>query len=518
MTAPPRLAIFGLGKRYAVPVLQEVDLEVAPGEVHALLGANGAGKSTLSKIVAGLTPASTGRMELDGHPHAPASKAAAERAGVQIVQQELNLIPTLTVAENLFFGRLPSWGGWVRRGELRRRAEAALRRFGLEDVDPDRRCGELGVGTRQLIEIAAAVDRPCRLLILDEPTAALTAAESEVLFAQLQRLRSAGVSMIYISHRLDEVRSLADRITVLRDGRRVASGAVGEFSTERLVQLMVGEGQTSHAAEFTSYATDEAVLRVEALTRPPLVRGVSFTLHKGERLGIAGLIGSGRTECLRAIFGADIATGGGVSIGDDPRLRRFRSPQQAVAQGLAMVTEDRKRDGLLLTRPVRENASLASFARRYGLPAAARHWAIYRGGAERRDAERLRGELDIRCHSIDQPAGTLSGGNQQKVAVAKWLLGNPRVVMFDEPTRGIDVPARRRIYAVMKDLAAAGVGVLIVSSDLEELLENCDRIAVMSAGRIAETFVRGEWSHEAITAAAFKGYRGGAIEAGGGAA
>ncbi|QDV56543.1 sugar ABC transporter ATP-binding protein [Rosistilla oblonga] len=492
------LSVRNLTKRYAVKVLDDVSIDFHAGEIHALLGANGAGKSTLCRIIAGLTPSSSGTMQVAGQVYAPQEKRAAEAAGVQIVQQELNQIATLSVAENIMIGRLPARFGVVDRGELHRRARIALDRFGLQEIDTHAITGSLGVGRQQMIEIATALDRDCRVLILDEPTAALSAGESETLFTWLNKLRQQGVGIIYISHRLDEVARLSDRITVLRDGKFICTRPTADVDRDAMVDLMTGES-TKHQAgdEYVSHQTDRIAMRVEGMSRGRWVRDVSFSVHRGERLGIAGLVGAGRTELLRLIFAADRADSGEVYLNDESTPRRFADPSDAVAAGLAMVTEDRKENGLLLSQSIRANTTLASMNRLFS----AGGWI--RGAAERKMADRMRESMETRCTSIEQTVGTLSGGNQQKVAVAKWLVRDADIFLFDEPTRGIDVAARRRIYRLFETLARDEKSLVIVSSDLEELMETCDRIAVMSAGRMVASFARGDWSPEQIMQAAF---------------
>lgn len=507
----PLLDINGLGKRFGtVPVLNDVNFDLRAGEIHALLGANGAGKSTLCRIIAGLLTATSGSMTLDGAAYRPHTKQAAESAGVQIVPQELNLIPTLTVAENLQLTRLPARCGVIQTRRLDSRARQALDRFGLSDIDPGAAAGTLGVGRQQLVEITAALDRDCRILILDEPTAALTAGETERLFDWLRRLRQEGTAIIYISHRLEEIGQLADRVTILRDGRVVCTQPSSALSTDALITLMSGESaDVDCVRNFRSHATHDVLLAVDQLSCG-IVRDVSFSVRRGERFGIAGLVGSGRTELLRAIFGADPAEAGtvrlrptatgGTQTSAAGRRMRFRHPAQAVRAGLAMVTEDRHQNGLLLTQPIRVNTTLSALA-----------WRFSRGGLIRRRQEQqtvreLCESLEVRCNGIEQSAGTLSGGNQQRVAVAKWLVRQPDVILFDEPTRGIDVASRRRLYQLFDNLAARHTGIVIVSSDLDELLETCDRIGVMSAGRLVATFDRGEWSEDAIMQAAFSEY------------
>ncbi|MGB7325038.1 MAG: sugar ABC transporter ATP-binding protein [Rubripirellula sp.] len=492
-------------KRFgSVTVLDGVSMDVRAGEIHALLGANGAGKSTLCKIIAGLLTPDGGRMSITNQKsdavdaYLPRDKQTAELTGVQIVQQELNQVSTLTVAENIFLTRMPTVLGVIRKRQLADRARQILDRFGLNDVATDTVMGTLGVGRQQMIEIATALDRRCRLLILDEPTAALGVREAERLFERLRTLRDQGIGIIYISHRLDEVAQLSDRITVLRDGRFVCTKETSSLTTDEMVELMSGQSTSKHHS-FQSFATDETALRVDGMTAG-IVRDVSFTLRHGERLGISGLVGSGRTELLRAIFGADIAEQGTVTVSDQPATR-FSHPRQAVAAGLAMVTEDRKQNGLLLRQPIQFNTSISSLSKRFA------SLGVIRNHRERQAAIEMTRKLETKCNDIDQRVATLSGGNQQKVAISKWLVRDAEVFLFDEPTRGIDVAARRQIYRLIESLAQAGKAIIIVSSDLDELLETCDRIGVISAGKWIDEFHRDTWSSDQIMQASFAGYR-----------
>ena len=502
MDAHPGAPLFtarGLSKSYAAPVLVDVDFDLVPGEIHALVGANGAGKSTLVRIICGLTGADAGTMSLNGRPYAPRAKGDAEAAGVQMVMQELNLVERLSVAENLFFNHLPRRFGFVDRASLHRAASAALADVGLEDVDPATPVSRLGVGRQQLVEIAAALARPCRLLILDEPTAALTDPEIAVLFEHMRRLKKDGVGIVYVSHRMDEIRQITDRVTILRDGRVVETQPTLELSVDDVVQRMVG-GARVEAFDRGEREIGAVALRVQGLRRGDRVRGVSFNVHSGEILGLAGLVGAGRTETLRAIFGADQPDGGKIFRGESPKPLRLDGPRDAVRAGIGMIPEDRKQHGLLLPQSVRVNGTLAHLS----VATQPRGWI--RRTREADVAEQLVDELHIQSSSIEQPVVQLSGGNQQKVVMARWLLRSCDVLLFDEPTRGVDVAAKHVVYRLISALAAQGKAVVMVSSELRELMAFCDRIAVLSTGRLTATFSRGEWSEERIMAAAIGGH------------
>lgn len=440
-------------------------------------------------------------MTLEGRPYAPGSRHEAEELGVRMVMQELNVIGTLTVAENVFFNRLPHRFGWIDYPRLRRETRALMARLGLEDLDPDRPVGTLGIGQQQMVEIAAGLSRRCRLWILDEPTAALTDPEIDRLFAQVHRLRSEGVGILYISHRLEEIQRIADRVTVLRDGRIICTFRASEATVDRVVRAMVGREVGAELSRPAPAAAAPA-LRVEGLRRGGGVRGVSFEVFRGEILGFAGLMGSGRTETMRALFGADRPEAGAVYLGGSSRPARIRSPRDAVRAGLALLTEDRKGQGLLLPLPVRVNTTLAR------MEAVSRRGGWISPEAEREVTERFVQALGIRCASPEQPVGQLSGGNQQKVVIARWLFRDSDVLIFDEPTRGIDVGARFEIYRILAELAGKGKAVILVSSDLKELMAVCDRIVVMSAGKVASVFRRGEWDQDRILRAAWSGYLG----------
>lgn len=508
----PLLRLRGIGKSYATPVLRDVDLDLQAGEVHALIGANGAGKSTLANIINGLTMPSSGTMTLAGEPYSPLHKTEAEDRGVHIVQQELNLIEPLSVAENIFLSGLPHWRGLIEFDTLYDRASRALALVDLDDIDPSTPVSRLGVGQRQLVEIASALSRDCRWLILDEPTAALSGPQVDRLFQHVRRLRNSGVGVIYISHRMEEIQQICDRATVLRDGRVVATRDVAGFSLDEAVELMVGDvdphvpAPKAVASRPTS-SLGATALRVENLSCGPAVRDVSFEARYGEILGIAGLVGAGRTELLRAIFGADTAESGAVYVDGSDQPQRFRSPHQAVRAGLAMTPEDRKQDGLLLTKSVRMNATLGRMApltrAAAGLNLGWMGW-IDRS-AERSAAQEYVDATDLKCDSIEQPVEQLSGGNQQKALIARWLMSDAKVYLFDEPTRGVDVSAKATIYRLLHELVSRKKFVVVVSSDLLELMSLCDRIAVMARGKLVSSFERGDWSQERILAASLDG-------------
>lgn len=480
--ALPLLSIRGVGKTYAQPVLAEIDLQLFGGEVLALTGENGAGKSTLSKIVGGLERPGAGSLELLGRPYAPASRREAEALGVRMVMQELNLLPTLSVAENLFLHDLPRRAGWIDRRRLRAAAREAMAQVGLEAIDPDTLVGDLGIGHQQMVEIARNLIGDCRLLILDEPTAMLTAREVDMLFEQVERLRERGVAIVYISHRLEELARISQRIAVLRDGRLVCVEPIERYDADQLVTLMVGR-ELGERFDLGPRQTGAPLLRVERLSRRGKVHEVSFEVRAGEIFGISGLIGSGRTELLR------------FDLRRRPR-RRWAGPARRSAAapepafagrlgapGVALITEDRKGEGLLLDQSISANLALGN------LPALARHGVIDRRREEalaRRQVEALR----VRCADTAQAVGELSGGNQQKVVIGRWLERDCQVLLFDEPTRGIDVGAKFDIYALLAELTRRGKALVVVSSDLRELMLICDRIGVLSAGRMVDTFER----------------------------
>lgn len=493
------LSVRGIGKTYAQPVLSAIDLTLYRGEVLALTGENGAGKSTLSKIIGGLEMPSTGQMHFNGQPYAPGSRAQAERLGVRMVMQELNLLPTLTVAENLFLDNLPASAGWINRKRLRTAAIEAMAQVGLDAIDPDTMVGELGVGHQQMVEIARNLIGDCQVLILDEPTAMLTAREVELLFIQITRLQARGVAIVYISHRLEELARVAQRIAVLRDGHLVCVEPIANYDSQQLVNLMVGRELGDHL-EMGERPLGEPALRVSGLGRGTKVMDVSFEVRQGEIFGISGLIGAGRTELLRLIYGADHADSGTVAVGTPLQPAPICSPMDAVRHGIALITEDRKGEGLLMSLPISANIGLGNMQQlsRAG---------FIKGAQERALARRQIDAMGIRCAGPEQIVAQLSGGNQQKVVIGRWLERDCAVLLFDEPTRGIDIGAKFDIYRLLAELTRQGKAVVVVSSDLRELMLICDRIGVMSGGRLTATFERDSWSQEQLLAAAFAGYQ-----------
>ncbi|MGF6594325.1 sugar ABC transporter ATP-binding protein [Pseudomonas sp. 2835] len=498
-TADVVLSVSAIGKTYAQPVLGDIELSLRRGEVLALTGENGAGKSTLSKIIGGLEVPTTGHMLYQGQPYQPGNRAAAERLGVRMVMQELNLLPTLTVAENLFLDNLPGRAGWIDRKRLREQAVAAMAQVGLDAIDPDTPVGELGIGHQQMVEIARNLIGDCHVLIFDEPTAMLTAREVELLFTQIERLQQRGVAIVYISHRLEELKRIAQRIAVLRDGKLVCVEPMQRYNSEQLVNLMVGRELGEHI-DLGVRNIGAPLLKVNGLGRSDKVRDVSFEVRSGEIFGISGLIGAGRTELLRLIYGADSADSGTIELGNPLREVRVDSPVAAVRQGIALITEDRKGEGLLLSQSISANIALGN------LPAISRA-GVVNSGAERELAERQIAAMRIRSSSPEQVVGELSGGNQQKVVIGRWLERDCSVLLFDEPTRGIDVGAKFDIYGLLAELARQGKALVVVSSDLRELMLICDRIGVLSAGRLIDTFERDNWTQDQLLAAAFAGYQ-----------
>ena len=466
------LSVRGITKKYgSVTVLNDVNLDVRHGEVLALLGENGAGKSTISSIIAGLVQPTAGSMIWKGEPHAPQSPADALLAGIGLIHQEMRLLPALSVAENVFVGRLPTRGGRIDRAGINRRAAEQLQRLGL-DIAPTTLVRDLKVAAQQQVEIAKALTLNARLLIFDEPTAALGGEETLRLFERIEQLKAEGVSFIYISHRLDEIARIADRVAVLRDGHLVATHETAQLPVKTLVEEMVGRPLNRMFPDLDE-TFGETLLEVEDISSPSGVfRNVSFSVRQGEVLGIAGIVGAGRTELVRAIAGADPISTGVVRIAGKPI--RLNHPSDALDQGIVLVPEDRKAQGLILPQTIAENIAQTNYDQ------------IAPGGWINPKAVDRFARVAIERFGVkgraEQRVNELSGGNQQKVVIAKCISRNPRVVILDEPTRGIDVGARAAIYEVIAGLARQGMAVVVVSSDLDEVLGLAHRVMVLSRG------------------------------------
>jgi ribose transport system ATP-binding protein len=478
-----------------VRALDGVTFDVEAGEVHALVGENGAGKSTLMKILAGAQPADAGEIALDGRVVAIDGPKTAEQLGIGMIYQEFNLVPDLGVIENIVLGVEPRRGIFLDRAAAAAEASRVLGELGIV-LPTDRPARRLTVAQQQLTEIAKCLTRHARLIVMDEPTAALTEREIDALFALIGKLKAQGVAFVYISHRLEELPRIADRITVLRDGKTIETRAAAALPQDELIRLMVGRPLDNHFPELPPVAADAPiVLQVRNLASngSVAVHDVAFEVHAGEVVGLAGLVGAGRSDIVRAVAGADVPTAGDVAI--DGRRIVVRSPAAAIHAGIVLIPEDRKAQGLVLGMSVRENITLAhllSFVRREMIDRA----------AETAAADKQIGELRIRTPSGEQIVRNLSGGNQQKVVLAKWLIGHARVFLFDEPTRGIDVGAKAEIYALMVELLRGGAAIVMVSSELPEVLGMSHRVLVVRGGTIAAEFDRTEATPQKVIAVA----------------
>ena len=485
--------MLGISKSFGgIRALDHVSFAVKRGEVHALLGENGAGKSTLMKILSGAHRRDAGEIRVGdkeveiGNPH------VSRELGIGIIYQELVLAPDLSVAENIFLGDLPALIPWKR---LQEDSQAILEKIGF-DLDPKTRLGDLPVAYQQVVEIAKALSKDVKILILDEPTAVLAPPEVKSLLGLIKTLSSRGVSIIYISHRLEEIFEIADAITVLKDGRTIGTVSPKDINSEQLIDMMVGR----HVTELFpggKRKVGDVVLKVERLRFGKKVEEVSFEARAGEVLGIAGLIGSGRTETARAIFGAERKDGGTVTL--NGRQPSIRSPRDAVREGIGLVPEDRKAQGIVISLPIRQNTTMPTLRRFLG------PLGMIKKKAEEKMVQTLAKRLAIKMRSIEAPVSSLSGGNQQKVVLSKWFGAGCRVIIFDEPTRGVDVGAKAEIYGLVDELAAEGLAVVLISSDLVEVIGMSDRILVMSRGRIAGELKKPEFSEANIMRLALRG-------------
>ncbi len=503
--SPPVLEARGICKSFpGVRALDGAHLKVHRGRLNAVLGENGAGKSTLMNILAGVLPPDSGEVLLEGQPVRFRSPREAQEAGVSIIFQELTLVPSLTIAENLFLGREPlRRTGLIDFGRMRRDATALLSRLGLQ-IDPRQRVDQLSIASQQVVEIAKALTIESKVLILDEPTSALTGQEVSALFRLIKSLKEAGVGLVYITHRLEELSAIADDITVFRDGRYVASRPLAETTQEELVRMMIGRDPLPRVASSAPPAALQPMLAVEHLTlagprryADPRINDVSFSVGRGEVVGLFGLMGAGRTELLQSLFGLHPdRTTGEVSV--DGRRVTLRSPRDAIDAGLALAPEDRKSDGLVLGMSITENICLALHGRSRGI-------GLLNPNEESQTALKYTDRMAVKTPSLRQKVRNLSGGNQQKVVLAKWLATNPKVLLLDEPTRGIDIGAKGEIYRLIGELAADGLAVLLVSSELPEVLAMSDRVLVLCEGRLTGEFSRDQACEDALLQAALPG-------------
>jgi L-arabinose transport system ATP-binding protein len=493
-SVPTHLAFSSVSKEFpGVRALDGVSFAAKGGEVHALMGENGAGKSTLLKILSGAYSPTEGALVIDGQRHVFTHTADAIAAGVAVIYQELHLVAEMSVAENLFLGHLPARGGIVNRPQLRADALRALAWVG-EEIDPGTKVGHLPIAQRQLVEIAKALTHGARVIAFDEPTSSLSSREVERLFAVIRDLKARGHVILYVTHRMDEVFAICDAVTVLRDGRHIRTfDTMGGLTVDDIIRSMVGR-DLSNVFNYAPRPYGVPCLEVAAFTGPGLQAPVSLTVRQGEIVGMFGLVGAGRSELLRLIYSAERRTGGTLKIAG--QSIELSNPGQAIAAGLVFCPEDRKRDGIVPVRPIHENINIS--ARRHH----AHGGFILDGGWEQANAARHIAALSVKTPSADTPIVNLSGGNQQKVILARWLSEDIKVIMLDEPTRGIDVGAKSEIYAIIQQLAARGVAVLFVSSELPEVLGLADRVLVMRGGALSAEFTRAEATEERVLKAA----------------
>ncbi|MBK9711865.1 MAG: sugar ABC transporter ATP-binding protein [Kouleothrix sp.] len=489
---PPVVRLQHISKSFGgVHALQDVQLDIFPGEVHALLGENGAGKSTLIKIITGVYQPDAGEIALEGQPIHFTNTRAAQAHGIAAIYQEPSLFPDLDIAENILVGRQPIGRAGVDWRRMHQQAGALLRRLGL-GLDPRTKARELSVAQQQLVEIARALSINAKILIMDEPTSSLTQREVDELFAIVRQLRASGTAIVFISHRLEELFAVADRVTTLRDGRYVGTRAMADVTTDDLIRMMVGR-TLDELFPKQAVAAGEVVLDVQGLGVEGSFSNVSFQLRRGEIVGMAGLIGAGRTNVARALFGIEPASAGTITL--DGKVVAIKSPDAAMALGIGYVPEDRKEHGLVLKMSIAENITLpmlSTFARMGWLDT----------GRELVAATAAAKQLEVKMAGVEQQAGQLSGGNQQKVVLAKWLSTKPRVLILDEPTRGIDVGTKAAVHHLMSSLAAQGMAILMISSELPEILGMSDRILVMREGRMTGQFSRADATQEKLMAAA----------------
>lgn len=479
-----------ISKRFGgVCALDHVTLKVKKGEVHALVGENGAGKSTLIKILAGALPSDTGTIKIDGKPVNLNSTGDGIRMGISVIYQELNLIPDLTIAENLFVGEFgQKKGRLISQKELNKRAKDVLDKIKF-DIDPGIKVSKLSVGYMQMVEVAKALCRNVQILILDEPTAVLTTSEARKLFQVIKELKAQGTSIIYISHRMEEILNLSDSLTVLKDGKYVISKATREMTENDIITSMIGRELGTMFAKKNNHIGD-VILEAKGLCRGSKVKNVSFFLREGEILGISGLVGAGKTETMRLLFGADKAEAGDIYM--EGRLVKIHRPKQAIRQGLCYISEDRKGEGVILDMSVKKNMTMAELGAYTNL------FRVIRRRKENHAVEERMKKLSIKAAGKDSLVSSLSGGNQQKVSLAKWVFLNSKVIILDEPTRGVDVGAKREIYKIIAGLAEQGYGIIFISSEMVEIINMCDRVLIMKEGSISGEVSGAEITEENI--------------------
>jgi ABC-type sugar transport system ATPase subunit len=497
-SSPPLLRMTGISKSFpGVRALDHVDFDVGRNEIHAFLGENGAGKSTLLKILSGAQAPDSGTIVFDGQTVSFAKPQAAQASGIVTIYQEFTLAPDMTIAENVFIGREPGSRLFISRSKLEDETRLLAKRIGL-DRSPKALVRDLSVAEQQMVEIARALSMKSKLIVMDEPTSALSRSEVEKLFAIIRSLKADGISTIFVTHRLEEVFEICDSFTVLRDGRHVGFGRIKGKTLDDIIRLMVGRELGLLAQRGTSFATSEVALAAERISRKRKstdssaieLHDVSLKVHKGEILGIAGLVGAGRTETARAIFGADVIDAGQIVV--DGKPQRIATPQDAISHGIGLVPEDRKQQALFLSLAIRSNLSIAAHDR----ISAFRYFID--GGKEDALVEEYRKLLNIRMASPDQLVGNLSGGNQQKVVLARWLALRPKVLIVDEPTRGIDVGAKVEVHNLLFQMAQSGIAVIVISSELPEILALADRIVTMREGRVTGEITRAEATQEKL--------------------
>lgn len=472
--------------------LDGVDLELREGEVHALIGENGAGKSTLMNVVAGSLRPDQGTMEIHGKPYTPSNPLDARTHGIALIHQELSLCPHLSVAENVLMGIESSRFGWLDRDKLITRTNDVLKTFHHADIRPEKRVGDLSVAARQIVEISRAIAARARIILMDEPTSSLQRADVDHLFTLIRKLSAERISVIYISHFLEEVRQISDRFTVLRDGRSVASGEIANVTDDELIAKMVGRAQQNLFPVRSQTAGEkETILEIQNLASPPLLKNATFALRRGEILGIAGLMGSGRTPLLRTIFGLERPASGTIKVNKKSLPQGSSTPAMRLIEGLGYLSEDRKGEGLTLNQSIADNVTVTRFD-------SCSRWGWLDLSAQRKQTEKLVNALKIRTRGVQQDAGSLSGGNQQKVIVARLLHQDADVLLLDEPTRGIDIGSKAQVYETIAECAAQNKAILMVSSYLPELFGMCDRLAVMSRGYLSAVRSVDEWTPESV--------------------